>query len=234
MKYAQINPEESTNEEIHVEISRLNDLMNLKKNEEQAIKIFINSVYGATASPYFVGYNVKVAEAITLQGQEVRAFAAKIFNRYFADFWHRDKDLHAKLGLTQVKRVTQEVSVYGDTDSISGDSVICTDVGNITVEKLYNESIISAGCTLAGHESVSTDRKILNWSEKENLYFANPKRIIRHKVSKVKWKLRTKSGKEIIITNDHSMIVFREGKKLEVKPSEILKSDKILCISIDK
>ena len=117
MKYAQINPKESTNEEIHAEIARLNDLMNLKKNEEQAIKIFINSVYGATASPYFVGYNVKVAEAITLQGQEVRAFAAKIFNRYFADFWHRDKDLHAKLGLTQVKRVTQEVSVYGDTDS---------------------------------------------------------------------------------------------------------------------
>ena len=117
MRYTRIDPTESSNEEILLEIARLNDLMNLKKNEEQAIKIFINSVYGATASPYFVGYNVKVAEAITLQGQEIRAFAAKIFNRYFMEFWHRDKELHKNLGLTKVNRVTQEVSVYGDTDS---------------------------------------------------------------------------------------------------------------------
>jgi hypothetical protein len=117
MKYCAIDPTNATQEEIKAEISRLTVLMNQKKNEEQAIKIFINSVYGATASPYFVGYNVRVAEAITLQGQVVRDYAGKIFNRYFTEFWHRDTDLHKKLGLTRVDKVTAEVAVYGDTDS---------------------------------------------------------------------------------------------------------------------
>ena len=117
MKYCKINPETASKEEIAAEINRLTLLMNLKKNEEQAIKIFINSVYGATASPYFVGYNVRVAEAITLQGQEMIKFTQKIINRYFMEFWHRDKEVHQKLGLNRVDRIGREVTVYGDTDS---------------------------------------------------------------------------------------------------------------------
>lgn len=117
MKHCKINPETASKEEIVAEINRLTFLMNLKKNEEQAIKIFINSVYGATASPYFVGYNVRVAEAITLQGQEMIKFTQKIINRYFMEFWHRDKEIHQKLGLTRVDRIGREVTVYGDTDS---------------------------------------------------------------------------------------------------------------------
>ena len=86
----------------------------------------------------------------------------------------------------------------------------------------------SAGVTLKGHESVNCKEKVLNWDN--DLYYAQVKRIIRHKVSKPKWKLKTKTGKEIIATNDHSMIVFRSGKKLEVKPSNILRTDKILVV----
>ena len=117
MKHCQIDPQTATREEIAAEINRLTVLMNLKKNEEQAIKIFINSVYGATASPFFVGYNVKVAEAITLQGQEMIKFVTRIVNRYFLEFWHRDTELHEKLGLSRVEKITDEVVVYGDTDS---------------------------------------------------------------------------------------------------------------------
>jgi len=122
------------------------------------------------------------------------------------------------------------ILIYGDTDSISSDSIINTNKGKYTIEELYNNNIEngSAGTTLKGHESVNCKEKVLNWDKK--LYYAPVKRIIRHKVSKSKWRLKTKHGKEIIVTNDHSMIVFRNGKKLEVKPSEILKTDKILTI----
>jgi DNA polymerase elongation subunit (family B) len=233
MNYCKIDPKNTTIEEIKAEINRLTLLMNQFKNEEQSIKIFINSCYGALASPYFIGYNVRVAEAITLQGQEVRAYASKIFNRYFMEFWHRDKELHAKLGITRAGRVTKEVAIYGDTDSVLGSSLIRTDNGDITIEDLYNESCVSAGDTLNGHESVECEKNILNWTEKLGLHYSQPKRIIRHKVSKPKWRLRTVSGKEIIVTNDHSMIVFRNGKKLEIKPSEIIKTDKILSVSVD-
>ena len=231
-KYCKIDPNNVTKEDLASEINRLTTLMNQKKNEEQAIKIFINSIYGATASPYFVGYNVRVAEAITLQGQEVRDYAGKIFNRYFMEFWHRDKELHEQIGITRAERVTQEVAIYGDTDSISSNSIIRTDQGTITVEELYNESQQSAGITVEGHESVISNRKILNWDS--SLYFAEATRIIRHKVTKPRWRLKLKNGKSIDVTNDHSMIVFRDDKKISVTPSEILKSDKILCIAIDK
>jgi intein/homing endonuclease len=44
------------------------------------------------------------------------------------------------------------------------------------------------------------------------------------------WKLKTESGKEIICTEDHSLIVFRNGKKIKVKPSEIISEDQVLCV----
>ena len=115
--HTKIDPSTSSREEVLNEITRLKSLMHEKGNEEQAIKIFINSIYGATASPYFIGYNVKVAEAITLQGQEMIKFVSKITNRYFNEFWHKDKKLHEILGLTRVEKITEDVAVYGDTDS---------------------------------------------------------------------------------------------------------------------
>jgi len=125
-----------------------------------------------------------------------------------------------------------QIVVYGDTDSCHKNTIISTDNGNLTIEELYNKNIKngSNGITLKGHESVKCKENVLNWDENKKLYYAPVKRIIRHKVTKPKWKLKTKSGKEVIITNDHSMIVFRDNKKIEVKPSEILKTDKILII----
>jgi DNA polymerase elongation subunit (family B) len=124
-----------------------------------------------------------------------------------------------------------QLVIYGDTDSVDYQTIINTNNGKYTIEKLYEKNIIngSAGNTLKGHESVLCTDKILNYNDKE-LYYANVKRIIRHKVTKEKWKLKTKSGKEILVTNDHSMIVFRNNKKIEIKPKDILKSDKILII----
>ena len=54
---------------------------------------------------------------------------------------------------------------------------------------------------------------------------------MRHKVSKPKFKITTDSGKEIIVTGDHSCIVFRDGKKLVVKAKDINKeTDKIIIV----
>jgi len=135
---------------------------------------------------------------------------------------------------SNVQQISKEnpIIIYGDTDSCHKNTIISTNNGNFTIEELYHKNINkgSAGITLKGHESVNCDEKVLNYDESKGLYYAPVKRIIRHKVTKPKWKLRTKSGEEIIVTNDHSMIVFRDGKKLEVKPSEILKTDKILVI----
>jgi hypothetical protein len=231
-KLTKIDPYNCTLDELEKEIERLSDLKDEYKNKEQSIKIYLNSIYGALASPFFTGYNHYIAEAVTLQGQDIIKYANKTCDEYFLKYWHKDKELHKALDLTRVDKIQSDsICIYNDTDSVASDTIIKTTSGNKTIEDFYEENKNnSGGYTLSGHESVLTSEKILNWSRNKNLYYARVKRIIRHKVSKPKWKLKTKSGKEILITNDHSMIIFRDGKQITIKPSGIKKTDKILCI----
>jgi len=108
---------ESSREEIDEEIKRLEILRNLKTNEELSIKLLINSVYGAYGSPYFIMHNVDIAEAITMQGQDIIKSADKYINLYFKEIWHTDTALHEKLGVQDVKKIEDEITVYNDTDS---------------------------------------------------------------------------------------------------------------------
>lgn len=231
LQYSNLDISSASREDIKAEIERLTSLMNIKKNEEQAIKIFINSCYGATASAYFVGFNIKVAEAITLQGQELIKFVQSIMNRYFLEFWYRDKELHQKLGLTRVERVMNDVSVYGDTDSVAADSIIRTNIGDMTIEDLFNQGEYESAVTPYGHESVTTDTRILNWDETTNsLYYGKPVRVFRHKVRKPRYKLITSDGKTVYVTGDHSLIVWRKGEKLIVAAKDVIHGDKVLTI----
>lgn len=116
-KWTNIDLNTASRGEIEKEIVRLKDVMNMYMNAEQAVKIFINSVYGATGSPWFLFFNTDIAEAVTLQGQDLIKYSEKILNRYFLEFWHNDKKLHQKLGLTRVGKISQPVVIYIDTDS---------------------------------------------------------------------------------------------------------------------
>lgn len=114
----QIDSQNCTIDELKTEIKRLEDLKEEYNGLQHSIKIFINSVYGACASIYFTGYNVFVAEAVTLQGQDLIFFANDIIDDYFLNKWHLDTETHKKLGLTHVNKVlAKTVVVYNDTDS---------------------------------------------------------------------------------------------------------------------
>ena len=108
---------EITAKELEAKIAELTALKNELKNEEQAIKLTMNSIYGAIGNAWFVCFNPDVAEAVTLQGQDLIKYSEKILHRYFHEFWHNDKELHDKLGISNVKRVVKPLVVYGDTDS---------------------------------------------------------------------------------------------------------------------
>jgi DNA polymerase elongation subunit (family B) len=232
LKHIQL-PDNYTREDVEKAIAESKAEGQRQENKQMGIKIFINSVYGATASPYFVGYNQDLAEAITMQGQDIIKFSSKILNKYFKDFWWKDKDLHAHLGISQPNKVMTDTIIYGDTDSCHKDTKLRLHDGReISFEDFYNENVKngSAGDTLMGHESVNTNSKVLNWYESSGLVYEQPKRVIRHKVTKPKWELKTKSGEAVIITNDHSLIVFRDSEKLKIKPQDVKKGDKILKV----
>ena len=88
--------------------------------EQLAIKLLINSIYGAFGNKWFYFYNVDLAQSITLQGQDLIKFTIKAVNFYFRERWHVDTELHEKLGITQynIQKVDTDAAIYTDTDSI--------------------------------------------------------------------------------------------------------------------
>lgn len=118
LKYANIDLENATNDEIKAEIKRLKYLSNEYKNEEQGVKLSINGIYGSIGNKWLVFFNMDVAEAITKQGKDIILFAEKVVNAYFNKFWHLDTELHEKLGIKgEVKKIEHPVNIYSDTDS---------------------------------------------------------------------------------------------------------------------
>lgn len=91
--------------------------LDLKQN---AIKILINSIYGAFGNKWFYFYNPDIAQSITLQGQDLIKFSIKAVNHYFQERWHLDTELHKMLGLDQytIRKIDEEAAIYTDTDSI--------------------------------------------------------------------------------------------------------------------
>lgn len=91
--------------------------LDLKQN---AIKILINSIYGAFGNKWFYFYNPDIAQSITLQGQDLIKFSIKAVNHYFAEKWHLDSELHEKLGISgyKINKIEEEAAIYTDTDSI--------------------------------------------------------------------------------------------------------------------
>ena len=112
------NYEELSIEELESLIESTQEEVYHLMNEEQAIKLVMNSIYGVIGNKGFVCYNIQVAESITLQGQDLIKYAEKCLDKYFHQFWHNDKELHEKLGITEVEPVVDSMVKYGDTDSV--------------------------------------------------------------------------------------------------------------------
>lgn len=113
--------------------------LDLKQN---AIKILINSFYGAFGNRYFYFHNNDIAQSITLQGQDLIKFSIRAINHYFINKWHLDTELHEKLGIAgkTITPITKEAAIYTDTDSV----YVCFDYAIRSIE----------GLTLSNKESL--------------------------------------------------------------------------------
>jgi len=211
---------------------------------ELAHKVLMNGLYGACANNYFYFFNPNLAADITGECRELTKSMWKDLENFFHEtIWER-KDLWQQFDfeLDESKHDwyrTTPVSVYSDTDSCHKNSLLLIkDNKNIndkiTIEDLFNRSYDKFGLediTQNNQEIVKCDKKVLNWTKENKLQYVPIKYIMRHKVSKEQFKIKTKSGKEIIVTGDHSCIVFRNGKQLTIKAKDINKNtDKILSV----
>ena len=209
-------------------------------NEEQGVKLTLNSIYGALGNKWFSLANIDVAESVTLQGQDIWKFAEKIINRYFNELWHLDTEVHEKMGIKNVRPLNLDFIIYGDTDSSHKSTLICTKYDKICEKVRFDElfSKFSKKNPIylddRGNQIIEPFGLSAGNSKDGNFIFSPVKKIIRHRVRKAKWKIVTNTGKEVIVTNDHSVTVFRNGEKIHIKPCEMnINTDKVLEVSIN-
>ena len=257
MEEQNFNPETCTIDELKAVIEKYKNEEEYYNTMQLSAKTFINSVYGVFGTAWFNLANTDIAESITLQGQDLIKFSVIEINKYINEFWNKDYEGHKRIAdrlrnifgdafkydefLESAKRNLLKINtmqIYGDTDSCNFDTLIRTKnyPDGITIEDFYNINSDNKGeVTLAGHESVHTDDKVLNFkgtqlTNKSQLYYGDVKRIIRHKVSKPKWKITTRFGHSVEVTEDHSMMVLRNNILYKVKPSEIQPGDHVMSI----
>ena len=84
---------------------------------EQAVKLTLNSIYGAFGNKWFHFFNIDIAESITKQGKNAILYSETILNKYVNDFWHKDTKVHNQFGLTVKGKVEKPAVIYIDTDS---------------------------------------------------------------------------------------------------------------------
>lgn len=110
-QYSKIkNPETASFDDLEKEIGRLDLLSDFYDGKQQAQKRFLNSMYGALASVYFSLSNVDVAEAITLQGQDLNHFSENCVNMYFIKVLPTETEFLKKYGVNTDKPIRIDLS----------------------------------------------------------------------------------------------------------------------------
>ena len=121
--------------------------------------------------------------------------------------------------------------IYEDTDSVvdteiqvNGASCLLSKLFEISDEYEYhddfNEKYVKR---VNGKKTLSFN--ILN----KCIEYKNIKYVMKHRVQKDMYKIKW-NGKEIIVTEDHSIIIDRNGDIFEVSPKNIENGDKIIGI----
>lgn len=258
-RFTDIDPYTCDLETLESEVKRLEGLSGYYETKQLALKKFINSVYGATASKFFIAHNTDIAESITLQGQDLNHYSENSVNDYFSGIFQNDTELHKKLGIsteaaqqvtidkgktTPMKKLDldylkgdESLTCAGDTDSVSGDTLIYVEDGGqmridsyFKISKFLNKDIVircadgSEVVPVKGGTTLTIDNDF-------NCKFGGINYIMRHKVTKPKFTITSKSGKKVEVTGDHSCMVVRNGELISIKAKDINKeTDKLVTI----
>ena len=171
-------------------------------------------MYGAILNPGCRFFDKRIGQSTTLSGRAITRHMSEEINEILAgDRDHRGKTI-----------------IYNDTDSVAADSKIRTSIGETTIESLFLKGNVFWA---EGDKEYSRDDAIAiaHYNSNGELDYVNYNYVYRHKVSKKRFKITTANGKEVVVTEDHSIMVMnQENKLIEKKPTELSIGDKVITI----
>jgi|TARA_B100000767_G_C19764475_1_gene536817 DNA polymerase elongation subunit (family B) len=109
--------EELTDNEAKLLVDHYKQLSAKYTAYEQAVKLTLNSIYGAFGNKWFHFFNIDIAESITKQGKNAILYSETILNKYVNDFWHKDTAVHSHFGIKVKGKIEKPSVIYIDTDS---------------------------------------------------------------------------------------------------------------------
>ena len=214
---------------------------------QKTVKIITNSLYGGQSNIRFRLYDYEVARSITSTGREIAKIAAVVANDCINQMIKNKSNKFDHVDIPYDWKTKSETAlknvVYGD--SVTGDTLIRTGNGNITVEELWNRCIeeskeiaeknyghnIPLRCsytTLHGKEYITNPFFSTQGSD-GRLYL--PWYLMKHKTNKRLIKITTESGKTVTVTEDHSLVVVRNNMKVVIKPEELEVGDQVITLN---
>lgn len=184
------------------------------------IKILLNSTYGVFANRFSPLADIDLASSITLTGQSVIKQSSDIVDKY----------LKEKYNIA----TTSPITFYNDTDSVVSDTLIRTDKGIIRIDDLFttikNKSH-KVEYTKLGHEVIIPTElyECLSFDINNTIVKYKPiKCITKHKTNKKLFKITLKNGKQVIVTEDHNCMIYKDDKLQQVTPKSLTGVEKMV------
>ncbi len=181
---------------------------------QQARKILLNSLYGALLNAALRFSDERMGQSTTLTGRKItQHMNAAINMQITGEYDYKGSGI-----------------VYSDTDSLQEDSIINTNYGNMRIDEAFYNCSTKYN---VGDKEYSYDDNLMVMSynpETGDAELMPISYIYRHKVSKSRWEVEDEFGNKVIITEDHSLMVERNGILLEVKPIDILPDDILITL----
>ena len=176
-------------------------------------KRLLNSLYGGTANEGSRWSDTRIAQSTTLSGRSIAKHMQSKCNEVITGSYNH-------LG---------ESIIYGD--SVTGDTVIRTDSGDITIAELFKSSkeFYTIGEKAYGEQC---SHRVLGMHLADQIVQQGSiKYVMKHKTAKTIYKINLANGKSVKVTQDHSIMVLRDNQIIEACPTELFDTD--LAISLD-
>ncbi len=217
-----LNSGKSKNDKDYIEFIKQSEYYNMLQGVR---KVLLNSTYGATLNEFCRFHDARLGASTTASGRQITRFMIKTIGNLISGkntdvIKHQDDE-----GVNQYTYDGNEI-IYGDTDSIDGDSIIDSSEGMISIKNLFNLFEIKK---VDNREfSIPSNEVKCSTLVEQEYQFKKIKAIYRHKVSKQRFKITDEFKNKIIVTEDHSIMIERNKKLIDVKPMEILSTDLII------
>ena len=203
----------------------LRDLIKVNKEKfirydtlQNALKVKINAFFGFLGNKWSRFFQLDMAEGITLTSQVMLKSGA-------------DEVISI---IKEATATEDDILLYGDTDSVAGNSLVYVDGKQIPIEELYeryNDYIYKDEYNQNFVKPISNNvlTKSMDMLTGE-IQDKQIKYVMKHRVKKQMYRIKF-NDTFVDVTQDHSVIIKRNYRYMSVPPSELnQKTDKIIKI----